>query len=79
MGKIEEDKSVEFELERYKYILQQLHSLNENHHKYLPLYQTLATAVMGGGIFIFVSWKVFKLMPSPIALAFGGCLDYLLS
>lgn len=45
----------EFQLERYRYILQQLHATNENVHRYLGLYQTLATALGGGVLLVFAS------------------------
>ena len=54
-------KAAEFKLERYKYILQQLHSLNENHHKYLTLFQTLSAAVLGAGVALFVAWRELKI------------------
>ena len=41
----EKKREDEFKLERYKYILQQLQILNENAHRYLTLFQTLATAI----------------------------------
>ena len=47
----------EFKLERYKYILNEIHFLNENVHKYLSLFQTLATAVVGAAAAVFVSWR----------------------
>lgn len=50
-----------FKLERYKFILQQLNNLNENSYKYLMLYQTLGTAVVGGCVILFVSWKELKI------------------
>jgi hypothetical protein len=53
--------SNDFKLERYKYILKQIHSLNENIHKYLALFQGLLTAIIGGGIAIFVSWKKLEI------------------
>jgi hypothetical protein len=46
-----------FTLERYKYILKEVHFLNENVHKYLTLFQTLATAVVGAGAAVFMSWR----------------------
>jgi len=55
------DGGVAFKLERYKYILQQLNLLNENAHKYLALYQALATAIVGGCIALFVSWRGMQL------------------
>lgn len=51
-----EDKNSrsDFELERYKYILSQIQHLNEGIHKYLSLFQTLTTAIVGGGVALFV-------------------------
>jgi hypothetical protein len=55
------DTKSAFKLERYKFILQQINTLNENVHKYLTLYQTLATAIVGGVVLIVVSWKQLKI------------------
>jgi len=55
------NKKDEFKLERYKFILQQLNSLNEGTHKYIALFQTLATAVLGAGITIFAAWREIKI------------------
>lgn len=68
----------EFKLERYKYILQQLHSLNENIHKYLIVFQTLVTAVIGGAVTIFVSWKNLKLEGEVARISIHGLLYLLL-
>lgn len=53
----DKDQSIDFKLEHYKFILQEIHSLNENVHKYLTLYQTLVTTIVGAGILVFVNWK----------------------
>jgi hypothetical protein len=45
------------QLERYKYILQQLHTVNENVYKFLAVYQTLATALVSAGLALFVGYK----------------------
>lgn len=66
------DKSNEFKLERYKYILQQLNSLNEQTHKYLTLFQTLITAIVGGAIVIFISWKELKVDAAIAKMALNG-------
>jgi hypothetical protein len=55
----EKEQSISFKLERYKFILQEIHALNENVHRYLTLYQTLATTIIGAGILVFVNWKGF--------------------
>jgi uncharacterized iron-regulated membrane protein len=47
----------EIYVERYKYILQQLHASNENVHRFLALYQSLATAIAGAGLALFVGYK----------------------
>ena len=47
----------EFKLERYKYTLTEIHFLNDSVHKYLTLFQTLATAVVGAGAAVFISWR----------------------
>lgn len=68
------DKSAEFQLEYYKYILQQLQFLNENTHKYLTLFQTLATAVIGGGVLIFISWKQVNIDAGMAKVGINGLL-----
>ncbi len=60
----EKKREDDFKLERYKYILQQLQILNENAHKYLTLFQTLATLIVGGGTYLFVSWRNFHISPA---------------
>jgi hypothetical protein len=57
----EKNSGEEFILERYKYILQQIHTLNESHQKYLNLYQSLTVAIVGGIIAIFAGWKSLQL------------------
>jgi hypothetical protein len=64
----------DYKLERYKYILQQLNVLNENVHKYLSLYQTLVTAIGGGCIAIFVSWKNLQIDAATAKVGIRGLL-----
>lgn len=64
----------DFKLERYKYILQQLNALNENTHKYLTLFQTLATAIVGGGIVIFISWRELKIDAATARVGLQGVI-----
>lgn len=71
------NKGDDYKLERYKYILQQLHTLNENNHKYLSLYQALATAVIGGGIAVFVGWKELKIDAAAARAGIRGFLGLL--
>ncbi|MEU7716346.1 hypothetical protein ACGF5H_01430 [Micromonospora chalcea] len=47
----------EFEVERYKFILQQLHFTNENVHRFLAIYQTLATSLAAAGVALFTGYQ----------------------
>ena len=67
----------DFKLERYKYILQQIHSLNENIHKYLTLFQTLTTAIIGGGVAVFVSWQQLNISADVAKITIQGLLGLL--
>lgn len=52
---------MEFQLERYRFILQEISNLNANTHKYLTLFQTLATAIISAIVIIFVNWKKLEI------------------
>jgi hypothetical protein len=60
-GKIDQQtiytETNKFKVERYKYILNEIHFLNESVHKYLTLFQALATAVVGGVAAVYVGWR----------------------
>ncbi|SBT45080.1 hypothetical protein [Micromonospora auratinigra] len=62
------------QLERYKYILQQLHVLNENVYRFLALYQTLATTLVGAALALFVGYRKWEIDP---ATARAGVLGLL--
>ncbi|MFH8764681.1 hypothetical protein [Streptomyces althioticus] len=47
----------EFALERYRYILQQIQVVNENAHRFLAIYQTLATSLTGAALTLFVGFR----------------------
>jgi hypothetical protein len=51
----------EFHLERYKYILQQLHASNENVYRFLAIYQALATTLAGGALAVFVGFRKWEI------------------
>lgn len=69
----DKDRSIDFKLEHYKYILQQIHSLNENTQRFLALYQTLVTAILGAGVALFVYWSSSSISAS-IAVLGIRCL-----
>src|SRR6266571_8736901 len=64
----------DFKLERYKYILQEIRAINENTHKYLTLFQTLATLVVGGGIGVFIGWKNLNIQAAVAMAGINGLL-----
>ncbi|MGV9311127.1 hypothetical protein ACWDR0_02895 [Streptomyces sp. NPDC003691] len=53
----------EFALERYRYLLQQINAVNENVHRFLAIYQTLATALVGAAVALFVGYRKWGLAP----------------
>lgn len=57
------DTAQAFEVERYKYILQQLHTVNENVYRFLAIYQTLATVLVGAALALFVRYEDWKVRP----------------
>jgi len=71
-------QDAEFQLERYKHILGEIRSLNENVHKYLTLFQTLAVTIIGSGIGIFVIWKNFQIDANAARVAIQGALGLLI-
>ena len=50
-------------LEYYKYVSNEIHSLNDNFHKFLSLFQTLATAIIGGGVAFLATWRNMNITP----------------
>ncbi|MER6751847.1 hypothetical protein [Streptomyces fungicidicus] len=64
----------EFALERYRYILQQIHAVNENAHRFLAIYQTLATTLVGATLALFVGYRKWEVEP---ATARGGVIGLL--
>lgn len=54
----------DFALERYKYILQQIHTVNENVYRFLAIYQTLAVALVSGALALFVGYRKWGIQAS---------------
>jgi hypothetical protein len=57
------DTAQAFEVERYKYILQQLHTVNENVYRFLAIYQTIATVLVGAALTLFVRYEDWHIRP----------------
>lgn len=55
------DRAQAFEVERYKYLLQQLHTTNENTYRFLAVYQTLATLLVTAALTLFVRYDDWKI------------------
>ncbi|MEM8529579.1 MAG: hypothetical protein AAGF95_01975 [Chloroflexota bacterium] len=72
------DHSMAFKLERYKYILQEIHTLNENMHKYLNLFQALATVIIGGGVGLFAAWRGLNITAEIAQTGIRGLLGLLI-
>ncbi|GAA3672224.1 hypothetical protein GCM10022224_040540 [Nonomuraea antimicrobica] len=53
----------DFALERYKYILQQIHASNENVYKFLAIYQAMASTLATAGIALFIGYKGWGITP----------------
>lgn len=64
----------EFALERYRYVLQQIHAVNENAHRFLAIYQTLATALVTAALALFVGYRKWDLAATT---ARGGVIGLL--
>lgn len=51
-------------VERYKYILQQIHTVNENVYRFLAIFQTLVTAIVTAALGLFISYRKWNIAPS---------------
>ncbi|GII96691.1 hypothetical protein [Sinosporangium siamense] len=65
----------DFSLERYKYILQQIHVVNENVYKFLAIYQTLASTLATAGIALFIGYRSWNITPTITKSAIIGILS----
>ena len=61
-------------VERYKFIQQQIHSLNENVYRFLAIYQTIATVVSSAGIGLFVGYRKWGISSSVAQAGVKGLL-----
>jgi hypothetical protein len=64
-------------IERYKYILGEIRSLNENFHRFLAIFQTLTTTIIGGGVAFMATWENLSISPE-IAISILRSLEGLL-
>jgi hypothetical protein len=67
----------ELKLEYYKYLASEIRSLNENFHKFLSWFQTLATAILGVGIAFWATWQNMN-MTAETAVSIVRSLEWLL-
>ena len=64
----------ELQVERYKFLQQQLHTVNENVYRFLTIYQTLATTLVAGALALWVGYRKWGIDP---ALARHGVIGVL--
>lgn len=64
----------DFSLERYRYILQQIHTVNENVYKFLAIYQALATTTVGAAVALFVGYQQWGVAPDTARTGILGLL-----
>ena len=72
------NQSHDFEVERYKYILNEIRTLNENFYKYLTLFQTLSTALIGGGISLFAIGRNLNIAPNIVVAGIRSVVGLLI-
>jgi hypothetical protein len=71
------DAAREIMVERYKYILDQIKTSNDNVYRFLAIYQTLATAIAGAGMLLFVNYRNWKVSPAIVRLGLQGAASIL--
>ncbi len=71
------NQGFEFKLERYKFILAQIQRLDDSLYKYLNLFQTLVTAIIGGSVALLVGWKNLKVDAETARVGIYGLLGLL--
>jgi len=70
-----QDMVRDFSTERYRFILQQIHTVNENVYRFLAIYQTLMTALVGAQVILFVNYRRWGI---PAAVSRTGLIAILL-
>jgi hypothetical protein len=61
-------------VERYQYILQQLHTVNENVYRFLAIFQTVVTALVTAALALFVGYSKWKIAPGTARTGVLGLL-----
>jgi hypothetical protein len=60
--------------DRYRFILQQIHVVNENLYRFLAIYQTIVTALVGSQLILFVNYHRWAVPAHTTKLALVGLL-----
>jgi hypothetical protein len=74
---IDSEAARQIMVERYKYILDQIKSTNDNVYRFLAIYQALATAIAGAGMLLFVNYRNWKVPPAVVRLGLEGAASIL--
>lgn len=64
----------DYELARFEYIQRKIEFLDQNVHRYTTLFQQLTTAVLTGGVAIFVGWKKLDITAEEAQIAIYSLL-----
>lgn len=61
-------------IERYRYILQQINTVNENVYRFLAIFQAIVTALVTAALVFFVSYSKWGIAPSTARTGLRGLL-----
>ena len=61
-------------VERYKYILQEIHTVNENVYRFLAIFQAVVTALVTAMLLLFVSYSKWCIAPGTARTGVRGLL-----
>jgi len=67
-------RATEFALERYRYLLQQIHTVNENVYRFLAIYQALATLLVSAILGLFTGYRQWSIEPTLVRTGIVGLL-----
>ncbi|MFD7023433.1 hypothetical protein [Promicromonospora sukumoe] len=61
-------------VERYRYLLRQIEAVNESSHRFLRIYQTLATTLVGAALALYTGWAEWDIDPNAARMGIIGLL-----
>jgi hypothetical protein len=64
-------------VERYKFILREIQRLNKDIYHYILIFQTLNTAIIGGGLAVLINWKKIQTQPA-LSIVLSKIIEWLI-